>query len=76
MLRRLGMCWEGPGQPGAERGVRDTDGGEVIHVYLLLVNLQRRVDEETWDARAGATPDYVRRLAIIPLRCFGEDSRR
>ena len=47
---------------------------EVVAVHLLLVGGEFGFDEEAWAAGAGAAPDDVGRLVVVPCCSFGEDA--
>ena len=62
----------GGAEPGAQRGVRDVGGGEIVGVHLVFELLDGGVDEEGWVRGAGAAPDDVWGSVVVEGCCFGE----
>ena len=57
-------------EPGAESGVRDVCGREIVGVYLIFELLDGGVDEEGWVRGAGAAPDDVWWAGVVKGCCF------
>lgn len=54
--------------------MRDVSAGEIVRVHLLAVRIDFAFDEETGTGDAGAAPDYVGGLIVVPGCGFGEDA--
>ena len=52
--------------------VRDVCAGEVVRVHLLAVRVKFAFYEEVRMGDAGAAPDYVGGLVVVPCCCFGD----
>lgn len=52
--------------------MREVHGCEVVDFDLGAQDFDRGLEEEAWVGFAGVGPDYVRGIAGIPGRCFGD----
>lgn len=59
-------------EPGLKESVGAVGGRKIVAIYLLFEDGGWEVDEEAWAGRAGAAPEYVRGLGIIPFCGFAD----